>query len=162
MIQKNKSRKTAMLKYGLSAPLFVLMLILTSATVNRTPATQANATAENMALSIAKPQTKDKVYTAVAKEPVFPGGFEKFKAFLGRNIKYPKEMRAKKIQGKVYMSFIVETDGSLSDVKVVRDIGHGAGAEAMRVMNLSPKWEPGTQNNKKVRVAYTVPITFTL
>lgn len=71
-------------------------------------------------------------------------------------------MREKKVQGKVFIGFIVEKDGSLSNLKVLREPGYGSGKEALRVMSLSPKWEPGIQNKKKVRVQYTIPISFTL
>ena len=81
---------------------------------------------------------------------------------LGKNLKYPTEAKRNKIQGRVYISFIVEADGSLSEPKVLRGIGSGCDEEAVRVMKLSPNWIPGVQNGKKVRVNYTVPIFFSL
>ncbi|MGZ3812139.1 MAG: energy transducer TonB, partial [Mucilaginibacter sp.] len=66
------------------------------------------------------------------------------------------------VQGKVYIGFIVEKDGTLSNLKILREPGYGSGKEALRVMSLSPKWEPGIQNGRKVRVKYTIPITFAL
>ncbi len=71
-------------------------------------------------------------------------------------------MKQKKIQGKVFLTFIVEADGSITHIKILRDIGYGCGKEAVRVMALSPKWIPGVQNGHKVRVQYNVPISFTL
>ena len=82
--------------------------------------------------------------------------------FLQQNIKYPAEARQKKIQGKVFITFIIEKDGSFSNLRVLRDPGYGCGTEALRVMKLSPKWNPGIQNGHKVRVQYTMPINFTL
>ena len=155
MIQKNKSPKNVLLKYLLAAPLFILMIILSSATVT----TNASGALANNAF----PQIKQgKVYTAVDKVPSFPGGTDKFYAFLRTNIKYPVEMRQKKIEGKVFISFIVEEDGSLSNIKILKEPGYGSGKEAARVLGMSPKWEPGMQKNQKVRVAYTMPISFTL
>ena len=160
MIQKNKSQKSALLKYLLSVPLFALMLALSSAMVNGTGEGKANVSSK---ATLLQPKQKDnKVFTAVEHVPDFPGGVDKFYKFLQQNIKYPAEARNKKIEGKVFVSFIVEKDGSLSTFKVLRDPGAGCGAEALRVMKLSPKWNPGVQNGKKVRVQYTMPISFTL
>ena len=155
MIQKNKSRKNVLLKYLLAAPLFMLMIILSSATVN-------SKTSGVLANNEFTHNKQGKVYTAVDKVPSFPGGTDKFYKFLQTNIKYPAEMRAKKIEGKVFISFIVEEDGSLSNIKILKEPGYGSGKEAARVLGLSPKWEPGMQKNQNVRVAYTMPISFTL
>ena len=89
-------------------------------------------------------------------KPDFPGGMEKFYAFVGRNYQTPEE---EGLKGKVYVTFVVEKDGSLTDIKVIRDIGYGTGKEAIRVLNKCPKWTPGEQNGKKVRVLYSLPIT---
>ena len=89
-------------------------------------------------------------------KPDFPGGLEKFYKFVGNNYQTPEEDGLK---GKVYVTFVVEKDGSLTDIKVIRDIGYGTGKEAIRVLNKCPKWTPGEQNGKKVRVLYSLPIT---
>ena len=89
-------------------------------------------------------------------KPDFPGGMEKFYKFVGNNYQTPEEDGLK---GKVYVTFVVEKDGSLTDIKVIRDIGYGTGKEAIRVLNKCPKWTPGEQNGKKVRVLYSLPIT---
>jgi protein TonB len=89
-------------------------------------------------------------------KPDFPGGMEKFYKFVGNNYQTPEEDGLK---GKVYVTFVVEKDGSLTDIKVLRDIGYGTGKEAIRVLNKCPKWTPGEQNGKKVRVLYSLPIT---
>ncbi|WP_348825196.1 M56 family metallopeptidase [Flavobacterium aestuarii] len=89
-------------------------------------------------------------------KPEFPGGIEEFYKFIGKNYQAPKE---EGLKGKVYITFIVEKDGSLSDFKVLRDIGYGTGEEAVRVLKLSPNWLPGTINNKPVRTLYSLPIT---
>ena len=89
-------------------------------------------------------------------KPDFPGGMAKFYKFVGNNYRTPEE---EGLAGKVYVTFVVEKDGSLTDIKVVRDIGFGTGKEAIRVLKSCPKWTPGEQNGKKVRVLYSLPIT---
>ncbi len=88
-------------------------------------------------------------------KPDFPGGMEKFYKFVGKNYQVPEE---EGLKGKVFVSFVVEKDGSLTDIKVIRDIGYGTGKEAIRVLKACPKWNPGEQNGKKVRVLYSLPI----
>jgi hypothetical protein len=89
-------------------------------------------------------------------KPEFPGGIEKFYQFVGKNYKTPSQPN---LEGKIYLTFIVEKDGSLSEIKILRDIGYGTGEEAIRVLKLSPKWIPAKINNKPVRVEYNLPIT---
>ena len=89
-------------------------------------------------------------------KPEFPGGLQEFYNFIGKNYKVPN---VKNLKGKVFVMFVVEKDGSLSDIKVLRDIGHGTGEEAVRVLKECPKWIPGEQNGKKVRVLYSLPIS---
>lgn len=84
------------------------------------------------------------------------GGIQKFYEFIGKNFRTPDE---EGVAGKIYVTFVVEKDGSLTDIKVVRDIGYGTGKEAMRVLKSCPKWNPGEANGKKVRVQYSLPIT---
>jgi len=103
-----------------------------------------------------------KIFTAVEHEPGFKGGNIAFLKYLQGNIHYPAQSREKHIQGKVFISFIVEKDGSLSDLKVVRGVSDDLDAEALRVLQESPKWDPGIQNGRAVRVAYTIPVSFTL
>ena len=88
-------------------------------------------------------------------KPDFPGGIDKFYKFVGKNYQVPEE---EGLKGKVFVSFVVEKDGSLTDIKVIRDIGYGTGKEAIRVLKSCPKWNPGEQNGKKVRVLYSLPI----
>ncbi|MFY8214055.1 MAG: energy transducer TonB [Flavobacterium sp.] len=88
-------------------------------------------------------------------KPDFPGGMEKFYKFVGKNYQVPEE---EGLKGKVFVSFVVEKDGSLTDIKVIRDIGYGTGKEAIRVLKSCPRWNPGEQNGKKVRVLYSLPI----
>ena len=95
------------------------------------------------------------VYNAVEVRPDFPGGIQKFYDFVSKNYRAPEE----DIKGKVFVQFVVEKDGSLTDIKVMRDLGYGTGAEAIRVLKKSPKWKPGIQNGRPVRVLYSLPIS---
>jgi protein TonB len=104
----------------------------------------------------------NEIFTAVENSAEFPGGIEKFYAYLGKNIRYPAVARENNVQGKVFLTFVVEKDGSLTDVKVMRGLGSGCDEEAMRVIKASPRWKPGQQNGRAVRQQYTVPISFTL
>ena len=95
------------------------------------------------------------VYNAVEVRPDFPGGIQKFYDFVSKNYRAPEE----DVKGKVFVQFVVEKDGSLTDIKVMRDLGYGTGAEAIRVLKKSPKWKPGIQNGRPVRVLYSLPIS---
>jgi protein TonB len=100
------------------------------------------------------------VYKSAAQEPQFPGGYTAFNRFVAKNLKSPKANID--IQGKVFVKFIVEKDGTLTGIKVVRGLGYGCDEEAVRLMKASPKWNPGLQNGFPVRVYFTLPISFEL
>ncbi len=102
------------------------------------------------------------IFTVVESMPQFPGGDAERMKFLQKNIKYPQMARESGIQGTVYVTFVVEPDGSVSDVRILRGIGGGCDEEAMRVINLMPKWNSGMQRGKPVRVQFNMPIKFTL
>ncbi|EHQ24582.1 energy transducer TonB [Mucilaginibacter paludis] len=102
------------------------------------------------------------IFTAVQVNPSFPGGEEAFGKFLRENIRYPSKAKINNTTGRTFTQFVVEPDGSLTNFKTLRDPGNGLGEEALRVLKLCPKWIPGTQNGKAVRVLYTVPINFSL
>jgi len=105
---------------------------------------------------------KDEVYITVEVEPEPYGGAEAWAKFLQKNIHYPPQASENNVHGKVFLSFIVETDGHLSNVKVERGVGYGLDEEALRVLKLAPAWKPGIQNGHKVRVMYNIPINFVL
>jgi protein TonB len=88
------------------------------------------------------------------------GGAAAWAKFLQKNIHYPSQASEAGIQGKVFLSFIIETDGHLSNIVVERGAGFGLDQEALRVLKLAPAWKPGIQNGHKVRVKYTIPINF--
>lgn len=94
--------------------------------------------------------------------PEFEGGMKAWAKFIQRNLRYPNAAQEVDAQGKVYISFVVEKDGSVSNVTVLRGIGYGCDEEAIRVISKSPKWKPGKQNDQNVRVRYNMPLSFTI
>jgi TonB family protein len=190
MLQKNRSQRIKLIKYGLSAPLFILMLVLSSATISNSKAVNAihdkaelilerpantitNTTyrttvitydpkKDKLPVTDTVPYTGKEVFTAVENTPTFPGGQKAFEKFLAQTIKYPAEAVKNKVQGRSIITFIIEKDGSLTDLKVVRALGNGTDEEAIRALQASPKWKPGKQNGHTVRVQYTVPVSFVL
>ena len=103
-------------------------------------------------------EDENKLYSATGIEvlPVFPGGIKEFYQFIGKNYKVPD---VPGLKGKIYISFVIEKDGSLTNIKILRDIGYGTGIEAVRVLNLSPKWTPAEQNQRTVRCSYVLPLS---
>ena len=107
-------------------------------------------------------KTKEEVYTIVERMPEFSGGRDALFEYLGTNIKYPPKAKAKNIQGKVYVNFIVSRDGSIRDAKVIRKVHKLLNKEALRVIKTMPNWIPGMQRGKTVSVSYNLPINFKL
>lgn len=102
------------------------------------------------------------VQMIVEEMPQFPGDLQDLKDYLAENINYPKEARMKGVQGRVLVSFVVERDGSISNVKAMQGIGSGCDEEAVRVIESMPKWKPGKQSGKLVRVSCVLPVVFEL
>jgi protein TonB len=102
------------------------------------------------------------IFTVVESMPGFPGGDEARIKYLNENINYPQMARESGIQGRVFVTFVVERDGSVTDVRVLRGIGGGCDEEAVRVIKNMPKWNPGKQRGKPVRVQFNMPILFKL
>lgn|SRR5574344_2041206 len=105
---------------------------------------------------------EDEVFQVVEDMPLFPGGMEALLKYLGTNIKYPTIAQENQIQGKVVIEFVVNKDGSIVDPKVIKSLEASCDKEAMRVIKAMPKWTPGKQRGKPVRVKYTVPVSFRL
>jgi TonB family protein len=102
------------------------------------------------------------VYTIQEVQPEPEGGMQGFMGYLMRAMKYPKEARKKGIQGKVFVQFVVDKDGSVTDVAILKGIGGGCDEEAMRVMRECPKWNPGMQRGQPVKVRMSIPLIFKL
>lgn len=105
----------------------------------------------------------DEIVAIVSEEPEFPGGFDSLMAYLQQHVRYPQEAREQGVSGKVYVTFVVETDGRVSNVRLLRDIGGGCGQEAVRVVKGMPKWKPGrASDGRVVRTPFNLPIAFSL
>lgn len=107
----------------------------------------------------AKPEAP---FVVVEQQPEFPGGTDALRAFLSKQLTYPRQAASASVSGRVYISFVVNTDGSLTEVQVLKGIGFGCDEEAMRVVQKMPRWRPGKQSGRAVRVKYNLPISFTL
>ena len=107
-------------------------------------------------------ESSDRVFDVVEQMPSFPGGSKKLMEYLSEKTRYPKDLEETCIQGRVILTFVVEKDGSISDVKVVRSLDPLLDKEAVRVVSSMPKWIPGKQNGVALRVKYTIPVTFRL
>ncbi len=107
-------------------------------------------------------QKNQQVFDVVEQMPEYPGGMQALFEYLSQNLKYPEDAKEQKIEGRVIAIFVVETDGSISNVEVVKPVFPSLDAEAVRVLSAMPKWTPGMQSGKVVRVKYTVPINFSL
>ncbi len=110
-----------------------------------------------------KPDEKTDVIVDYTDEmPSFKGGVSEFYKFVSKNLKYPAQARRIGIEGKVFVQFVVDKNGSLSDIKVVRGIGAGCDEEVLRIVNMCPAWNPGFQGGSPVRVRMILPVTFKL
>lgn len=136
---------------NLMAPIFVVVLMLSLTANTGKAATIIKSVTDT---------TKEGIFSRVDIQPQFPGGLQAFGVFLGNNIKYPADDAKNKVQGRVVCKFVVERDGSVTNIEVVSATTEAMGKEAVRVLSLSPKWAPGQQNGRLVRVYYMVPINF--
>jgi len=111
-------------------------------------------------------KSKDNRFESTEVMPEFPGGIDSLMAFISRNFKYPEEARKNKISGRVLISFIVNVDGKLSDIKALlpkeRQLGYGLEEEGIRVVSIMPDWIPGNQRGVPIKVRYTLPFYCTL
>ena len=146
-MMKTKNEKLNGLWWRLLTAMSVLAILLMVNT---------NAMAQN------KKKANDKVLEKAEVMPEFLGGDQAMMDFVAKNVQYPQEARDNEISGRVLVGFIVEKDGSIADVKVVKGIGGGCDEEAVRVVKAMPKWKPGKDKGKPVRVSYVMPFTFKL
>ncbi|SDH00039.1 energy transducer TonB [Mucilaginibacter sp. P25] len=102
-------------------------------------------------------KAKDPVFTSVEQVPVFPGGLQKLAILIHENFKYPK---GDTIEGRVYVVFVVEKDGSLSDLKIAKSLSKATDTEALRLIKMTSPWQPGMRGGQPVRVQYALPINF--
>lgn len=107
-------------------------------------------------------EATDEIFMVVEDQPEPAGGMQAFYEYVGKNLKYPSQARRMGIEGKVFVQFVVNTDGSITDVQAIKGIGAGCDEEAVRVLREAPKWKPGKQRGRPVRVRMVLPITFRL
>jgi len=171
MMTKTQSKKFARLKMLLVIPMTALLILCFTFSFNKNLIGQSSTkTTElikaesvvDLTQDVKKDQTPNHVFTIVETDAEYVGGEKARIAFLSKNIKYPEEARKNGIQGRVYVTFVVEKDGSLTDVQVTRGIGYGCDDEAVRVIKLMPNWIPGKQRGEPVRVQFNLPIRFSL
>ena len=138
----------------------ILFFSVVKAQVNGVKAT--DTTSKTYDVAITTVDGNGKVFTSVEHEPEFKGGLQEFYKYLRDSIHYPANAVKNHIEGRVFLSFIVEKDGSLSNIKIVRSVSEDIDSEAIRVLKDSPVWNPGLQNGKPVRVSYVMPLDFRL
>lgn len=107
-------------------------------------------------------EPEETIFLIVEEQPTPDGGFEKFYKQIMKEVKYPKMARRMDVQGKVITEFVVDTDGSLTNIKVLKGIGAGCDEEAVRVLKKAPKWKPGKQRGRAVKVRMSIPVLFRL
>ena len=117
---------------------------------------------EDLKQVVTEAPVEEEVFDMVEQAPQFPGGQAELMAWLGKNIRYPVIAQENGIQGRVICQFVVGSDGSVRDIKVMRGVDASLDKEAVRVIQSMPKWIPGRQNGKAVSVRYTLPVTFRL
>ena len=158
MMNKQTSNPFARFKYLLFVPLAVALLAMNSTAMRANVQKKVVKTTK----VTKKTGTTDKVYEVCEQMPIFPGGDAAMMKYLSENVKYPALAIKAQEQGRVVVSFTVEKDGAISDVKVARSVTPSLDAEAVRVVKAMPKWTPGKQGGQPVRVRYNVPVSFKL
>lgn len=166
MMNKKKSNAAGHIKYALFVlPAFAL-LVAGNISCSQGASEKQDAKEETVAPdSVAAPTdgvAKDEVFMVAEQMPEFPGGMKELLKFLQNNLKYPENAMKNNVQGRVIVQFVVEKDGALTEFKVARSVDPDLDAEALRVLQIMPKWKPGMQRGKIVRVKFTVPVSFKL
>jgi protein TonB len=111
---------------------------------------------------VVEDEPTDEIVFIAETQPAPVGGYEAFYKYIGKNIKYPDQARKMGVEGKVFVQFVIDKDGSITDINVMKGIGSGCDEEAIRVIKSAPKWTPGKQRGRPVRVRMSVPIIFRL
>ncbi|MBU1014276.1 MAG: M56 family metallopeptidase [Bacteroidetes bacterium] len=171
MMTKMQSKKFARLKMLLVIPMTALLILCFTFNFNKNLIGQSSTeTTEliktesvvDLPQDVKKEQQQENIFTVVEVDAEYVGGEKARVAFLSKNIKYPEEARKNGIQGRVHVTFVVEKDGSITNVRIAKGIGYGCDEEAVRVIKLMPNWIPGKQRGEPVRVQFNLPIVFTL
>ena len=158
MITQNKKAKGMVVKALLTLPLFAMLLFANCSSNDNDKASEKKTDEKNVTTAVVDDNSP--VYDNVEKLPEFPN--EGLGEFLRNNLKYPESAKENNQEGRVFIGFVVEKDGSISNVNVLRGVCEELDAEAVRVVKLMPNWDPGMNNGETVRVQYTLPIVFKL
>jgi TonB family protein len=170
---QEKSKKKALWKYAFATPLFLGMLFFSIACQEATKeeAVRADSELNNELLDVEvvgnKTIEEDKIakseiLSVVDEQPEFKGGVSEMYKFIANEIRYPAEALQNGIEGRVFVKFVVDKEGKPRDFEILKSLGYGLEAEAIRVLKLMPNWNPGKQNGEKVNVYFTMPIFFKL
>lgn len=158
MIYKNRTSKWLLGSYMVAAGLIGTAALIVAG-CERRENTELDSLSEKL-VEKPKPTTPEKVFTVVENQPEFPGGIQAMYQFLGDNLKYPEAATKAFVSGRVFISFVVTSEGQIQDVQVLKGIGFGCDAEAVRVVKAMPAWKPGRQDGQAVNVRYNLPIAF--
>jgi TonB family protein len=161
MIYKSRSSKWLLSTYALAA-LFIGGTALFMAGCEQNVENRSAEPSKKEVVEKPNVKVDGPVFTVVEKQPEFPGGVKEMYNFLAENIKYPEEAVKAGAEGRVFLSFIVTTEGEIADVKILKGLGYGFDEEALRVLSKFPKWQPGSQDGKPVNVKFNLPINFQL
>ena len=153
-----ENKQTTNLFAGFKCLLFVVSALILLVIVIAPARANAQDKREKTTQTRKDTATDDKVYEVCEQMPIFEGGDAALLKYLRENLKYPDKTKDRGVQGRLVIGFIVEKDGSLTDVKVLRPVDIDLDAEVLRLVKGMPKWIPGRQNGKRVRVRYLLPI----
>lgn len=166
MITKHEKAKGFWWKLLATLPVLALLLIVNARAsaqqVKKTDETVYEFSTKDITDIKIKKVDNDSIYQIVEQMPEFPGGIDKLATYISENIKYPEAAKEKGVSGRVFISFVIEKDGAVSNVEVARGIGKECDDEAVRVVKAMPKWKPGLMKGKPVRVNYMLPVNFKL
>ncbi|GAB3030357.1 TonB family protein [Spirosoma pulveris] len=154
MLQKPQTHRRALLGYVIALPLAALLTMCTQSEQDQTALTTAEASARKAA------KVEGEIFTVVEQQPEFPGGMPGLTAYIEKNLKYPEAAEKANVHGRVFVSFVVTKTGEISDVQILKGIGYGTDAEAVRVVKNMPNWKPARHNGELVNVKYNLPINF--
>ncbi|QKZ11200.1 TonB family protein [Spirosoma sp. KUDC1026] len=162
MLQKPASNRSALLRYALVLPVAALLIMCTQPEKELVQVEKKNNVITDIPKSNQFKGVQGEVYTVVEKQPEFPGGMKALGNYMEKNLKYPMPAQRANVSGRVFLSFIVTTDGEIKNVEVLKGLGFGTDEEALRVVAAMPRWTPGSQDGVPVNVKYNLPINFVL
>jgi TonB family protein len=163
MITKIKSSKASTLKLTMGVVATMALLTFFACETKQPGAKPVNQPAEKEQVANSLPvQPEEKIFSVVEQMPQYPGGEQALREFIGKSVTYPDDAKKAGIQGKVYVSFVINKEGKVVNAKIIRSANPSLDQEAMRVIGLMPEWKPGMEKGEIVSVQYTLPISFKL